>query len=87
MPGARVGQVEDAFPYRLRDANGTDTNFVSYIPNEADYISYHAANFRENAVNTTADIGSRTRVAFSLSTPCSFFMNKIVVTPSETRTE
>jgi hypothetical protein len=57
-PGARVGQIEGALPYHLQDANGTDKNVVSYIPNGADNISYHAANFGVNAVITTADMGS-----------------------------
>jgi hypothetical protein len=39
-PGKRVGQIKDAFPYHLQDANGTDKNVVSYIPNVADNISY-----------------------------------------------
>jgi hypothetical protein len=53
-PGARVGQIEDAFSYHLQDANITDKKVVNYIPNVADNISYHAANFGENAINTTA---------------------------------
>jgi hypothetical protein len=38
----------------LQGANPTDKNVVSYTKSEADYISYHAANFEENAINTTA---------------------------------
>jgi hypothetical protein len=40
--------------YHLQGANGTDKNVVSYIPNGADDISYHAAKFEENVINTTA---------------------------------
>jgi hypothetical protein len=53
-PGARVAQIKDVFPYHLLDANRTDKNVVSYIPYGADDISYHAANFGENVINTTA---------------------------------
>jgi hypothetical protein len=53
-PGARVVQIEDVFSYHLQDANGTDKNVVSYIPNGADDISYYAANFRENVINSAA---------------------------------
>jgi hypothetical protein len=42
---------------------------LSNTQTEADGISYHAANFGGNAINTTADMGSRTRVAFSLPDP------------------
>jgi hypothetical protein len=51
-----VGQIEDAFPYHLQDTNGTDKKVVKSIRNVADNISYHvhAANFGENAINTTA---------------------------------
>jgi hypothetical protein len=33
---------------------------------EADSMSYHAANFGGNAINTTADVVSQTSVTFSL---------------------
>jgi hypothetical protein len=49
-----VVQIEDVFPYHLQDANRTDNNVVSYIPNGADDISYHAASFGENVINTAA---------------------------------
>jgi hypothetical protein len=49
-----VAQIEDAFPYHLQDANGTDNNVVSNILNGADDISYHAVNFGEDLTNTTA---------------------------------
>jgi hypothetical protein len=68
-PGARVGQIENAFPYHLQGANGADNNFWVIKQREADGISYHAAKFGEDATNTTADMGSRTSVAFSLPDP------------------
>jgi hypothetical protein len=49
-----VALIEDVFPYHLQDANGTDMNVASDIPNGADDISYHAANFGENVIITTA---------------------------------
>jgi hypothetical protein len=36
---------------------------------EAEGMSYHAANFGGNVINTTADMGLRTSVAFSLPHP------------------
>jgi hypothetical protein len=53
-PGARVGQIDDAFPYHLQGANGTDKNVIELYKTEADKISYHAAKFEENVINTTA---------------------------------
>jgi hypothetical protein len=53
-PGARAGQIEGGPSNHLEGANPTDKNVVSYTKSEADYISYHAANFEENAINTTA---------------------------------
>jgi hypothetical protein len=49
----RAGQIEVRPSNHLQCANLTDKNVVSYTKSEADYISYHAANFEENAINTT----------------------------------
>jgi hypothetical protein len=53
-PGARAGQIEGGPSNHLQGANPTDKNVVRYTKSEADYISYHAANFEENVMNTTA---------------------------------
>jgi hypothetical protein len=39
---------------------------------KADNISYHTANFRKNATNSTVDMGLRRGVAFSLLHPAQF---------------
>jgi hypothetical protein len=52
-PGARVGQIENAFPYHLQGANGTDQNVVSYTKRKL-MISATTAKFEENVINTTA---------------------------------
>jgi hypothetical protein len=46
--------MEHFFPYHLQDANGTDKNVIELYKTEADNISYHAAKFEENMINTTA---------------------------------
>jgi hypothetical protein len=53
-PGARVGQIEGAYPYHLHGANGTDNNVIEQNKTEADKISYHAAKFEVNVINTKA---------------------------------
>jgi hypothetical protein len=59
-----VGQIENAFPYHLQGANGTDKEFCVIYQRAADGISYH-----EDATNKTADMVSQTTVAFSLPHP------------------
>jgi hypothetical protein len=49
-----VGPIDNAFLYHLQSANGTDKNFIELYKTEADNMSYHAANFGENVINTTA---------------------------------
>jgi hypothetical protein len=53
-PGARAAQIKGGPSNHLQGANPNDKNVVSYSKSEADYISYHAANFGENVINTTA---------------------------------
>jgi hypothetical protein len=53
-PGARAGQFEGVPSNHLQGANPNDKNNVSNTKSEADYISYHAANFKENGIITTA---------------------------------
>jgi hypothetical protein len=50
----REREIDDAFPYHLQGANGTDENVIELNKTEANNISYHAAKFEENAINTTA---------------------------------
>jgi hypothetical protein len=50
----RVGQIWDALPYHINGANPTDKNtFYVIHQTEADGMSYHAANFGGNAINST----------------------------------
>jgi hypothetical protein len=52
-PGAS-GSNRGKIPYNLQGANGTDKNVIEIYKKEADKISYHAAKFEENVINTTA---------------------------------
>jgi hypothetical protein len=54
-PGARARQSNRGkIPYHLQGANGTDKNVIELYKTEVDKISYHAAKFEENVINTTA---------------------------------
>jgi hypothetical protein len=45
----REREINDAFPYHLQGANGTDENVIEQNKTEANNISYHAAKCEENA--------------------------------------
>jgi hypothetical protein len=48
------GSNQGKIPYHLQGVNGTDKNVIELYKTEADVISYHAAKFEENVINTTA---------------------------------
>jgi hypothetical protein len=64
-----VAQIEGGPSNHLQGANPTEKNVVSYTKSEADYISYHAANFGENVINTTAAISQIRSLKILLADP------------------
>jgi hypothetical protein len=68
------GSNRGKIPHHLQCVNGTDKNVIELYKTEAHKNSYHAANFEENVINTTAVRSQIRSGEFLLDDPVYFLM-------------